>query len=297
MSWPDLLLEYLLEGVLIAVQVGLLAVAIYLTLVYLRGTRASTILLGIVIGWLAAWFLAKWLRLDVIEWLLGQVPTLIALAVLIIFQPELRRAFAELGSNPQRLWGQSENVENTIAVLVESAFFLAKRRIGAVIVVQRDIGMRMFAETGVAVSAPLTAELLTTIFWKDTPLHDGAVIIKEGIIDAASCVLPLTTQQLPRELGTRHRAAIGVTEDTDAVVLVVSEERGVVSLAHKGHLLTDIDEPRLRRHLDNLLRKHQERKAARGSRLQQEFAKVRDSIATRMTPPPPPGDKPGDEPS
>ena len=238
------------------IQVLLLAGLIYLALIYLRGTRAAPILLGLVIVTLLGWVLSQLLGLEVFEWLLSKVPTLLAFAIIIIFQPELRRAFADIGSNPQRLWHHEEYVEKTIEAMVEAAFHLSKKKIGAIIAVQQDIGMRLYADAGVRVQAPVTSELLSTIFYKDTPLHDGAVIINEGVIVAAACFFPLTQQVLSIELGTRHRAALGISEETDAIVIVVSEERGEVSLAHKGRLVRNVDDGRLRRHLSNyLLRK------------------------------------------
>lgn len=234
------------------VQVGLLSWIIYLALQYLQGTRAARILAGLVLTTLIGWFLSQNLGLEVIEWLLSQVPTLMAFAIIIIFQPELRRMFADIGVNPQRFLGTSTDSAETVNALVDASFSLAERKTGALIAVERNIGMRAFIETGVSIHAPVSAELLMTIFFKDTPLHDGAVIIRHGIIEAASCFFPLSQAPLSRELGTRHRAAVGVTEETDAVVIVASEETGRVSLAHRGRLVR-VDRERLRRHLTNYL--------------------------------------------
>jgi diadenylate cyclase len=235
------------------VEVGLLASIIYLALVFLKGTRAAPILLGIVITTLVGWLLSQLLGLQVIEWLLARVPALIALAVLIIFQPELRRAFAEIGSNPHRLLREHHDVSKTIDHLINAAFYLAERNIGALIAIERDIGMRAITDSGVRVDAPVSAELLITIFYPNTPLHDGAVVLRGGVIVAASCFFPLTQAPLSRNLGTRHRAGVGITEETDAVVIIVSEERGTVSLATRGILVQDISKDRIRRHLTNYL--------------------------------------------
>ncbi len=238
----------------VGIQIGLLTVIIYVALVFLRGTPAAIILMGIVFTTLIGWLLAEALQLDVIKAILGHVPTLLAFALVIIFQPELRRAFAEIGSNPQRLFGERQSASDTIDSIVGAAFYLRERRIGALMVIERDIPMRSLAESGVPVNAPITGKLLQTIFHKDTPLHDGAVLIREGLIVAASCfITKLTEDEVASELGTRHRAGIGITEETDAVTVIVSEETGHVSLAYRGRLARNVDKQRLRRHLTNFL--------------------------------------------
>lgn len=247
-------LSPVIDFVKILVQIGLLAVVVYIALVFLRGTRAAFILIGIVLTTLLGWVLAETLQLEVIGWILGHVPTLLAFALVIIFQPELRRAFAAIGSNPQRLFGDRQNTSETIDSIVGAAFYLRERRIGALIVIERDIPMRTLAESGVMVNAPISAKLLQTIFHKDTPLHDGAVLIKNGAIVAASCfITKLTEDEVASELGTRHRAGIGITEETDALTVIVSEETGHVSLASRGRLARNINKQRLRRHLNNYL--------------------------------------------
>jgi len=249
-------------GVLqIIIQVGLVASLIYLALVYLRNTPAAPMLVGIVSLVLVAWVVAKLLALDVIEYLIGQLPAVLALALVIIFQPEIRRALAAIGSNPSRFLVSAEtNMATHINELVSAAYKLAQQKTGALVAIERDIGMRSFTEQGVPVHAPLTTELLVTIFTKNSPLHDGAVVIRNGEIAAATVILPVTEAPVDHELGTRHRAAIGLTEETDAVVIVVSEERGTVSLAHKGVLVRDVDAARLRRHLTNYLIKQQKKR-------------------------------------
>ncbi len=235
------------------IQIGLLTVIIYMVLLFLRGTRAEPILVGIVITILSGWFLSQLLGLEVIEWILTKLPTLMVFAMLIIFQPEIRRAFAEIGINPHRLMRANKSETETIDALVEASFHLAKKHIGALIAIERDIGMRSYTEAGVKISAPISSELLITIFYPNTPLHDGAVVVKDGVVISAACFFPLAQGKLSRTLGTRHRAGLGITEETDAVVLIVSEENGYVSLAHKGRLVSDIDKDRLVRHLTNYL--------------------------------------------
>ena len=238
----------------ILIQIGLLATVVYMALRFLRGTRAAIILLGIVMTTTIGWSISYFLNLEVFEWMFSQVPALLAFALIIIFQPELRRAFAEIGSNPSRFFSSGESMVNVIDALIESAYSLGNAKTGALVIIEREIPMKALVETGVAINAPVSRELLVTIFQKETPLHDGAVIIKDGMIIAASCFISnLTQSELRKDLGTRHRAGIGVTEDYDALVIIVSEETGAVSLAYSGFLARDIDRGKLRRHLTNYL--------------------------------------------
>ncbi len=238
----------------VVIQVSLLAVLIYMALLFLRGTRASIILIGLILTYSVGLLLARLLGLEVFEWILSRVPALLAFALVIMFQPELRRAFAEIGRNPQRFFREQQNVVNTIDAIVETAFYLSERRIGALVVIEGDIPMRSLAESGIRVNAPVSRELLATTFFKDTPLHDGAVLIRADMIVAASCfITKLSEGDLSRHLGTRHRAGIAITEETDAISVIVSEESGAVSLAHRGRLAPNVDKARLRRHLTNFL--------------------------------------------
>ncbi len=261
------ILESIWQVLKIVIEIGILAAFIYLGLYFLKGTRAAPILLGIVLTSVVGWVLAKWLNFEVVEVLLGKAQTIIALAILIIFQPELRRAFAEIGSNPHKFLKGEHNIVQAIDAIINASFYLAERKIGGLIAIERDIGMRSYIESGVKIDAPVSSELLMTIFYPNTPLHDGGVIIRDGIVLAASCFFPLTQTPMSRALGTRHRAGVGVTEETDAVVIIISEERGSVSLATKGILLQDIDKARMRRHLTNYLVKGKDKpqnRAAQG---------------------------------
>jgi diadenylate cyclase len=249
MSAVDLL-KLIPDYLRIACEIGILAFLIYSTLLFMRGTRSAPILAGFTIIALLLSFLSRYLGLEVLEWLLMKMWALAALSVLIIFQPEIRRAFAEVGSSQARLRNTSRRERQRIDVLVNSVFSLATHRIGALIAIERDIGMRAISETGTLIQAPLSQELLTTFFFPNTPLHDGGVIIRGGTIVAAGCVFPLTRDpDMSKSLGTRHRAGVGLTEETDAIVLIVSEESGAVSLAYKGRLLRGLNRHRLERHL------------------------------------------------
>ncbi len=249
----------------IACEIGILAFLLYSALQFVRGTRAETVLLGITIVMIAMGFFSRLLGLEVIDWILMQTWTFLALSILVIFQPEIRRAFAQIGSQQSRLrldTGTKRHRE-AIEALLEATYFLAERHIGALIALERDIGMRAFADTGSPVNAPLSAKLLTTLFYPNTPLHDGAAIVRGNTIAAAGCIFPLTqSPELSKYLGTRHRAGVGVTEETDAVAIIVSEETGMVSLAHLGRLVTGVSRERLQRHLTNYLIRKRDRKPA-----------------------------------
>jgi diadenylate cyclase len=243
-------LSELSEYLRIFVEIGILTFLIYSILLFLRGTRSAPVLAGFMLLAMVLWILSASLRLEVIEWMLMKMWTLAAVAVLVIFQPEIRRAFAEIGSSQTRLRNTSRQRMQRIDVIINSVLYLASHRIGALIAVERDIGMRAIGETGTRIQAPLTQELLTTFFFPNTPLHDGGVIIKGGMIVAAGCIFPLTKDpDMGKNLGTRHRAGVGLTEETDAVVIIVSEESGAISLAYKGRLVRGLNRQRLERHL------------------------------------------------
>jgi len=235
-----------------AFEIVLLAAVIYYFLLLFRGTRGAAVFTGFVIALLVVVGLTRIFELDVMNWILSRVLAFLAIAVLVIFQPELRRALAQLGS--QQFFSSSRQRGQLIDVLVEAAQSLSQKRCGALMAVEREIGFRGMTETGVPVDAKATAELLTTIFFPNTPLHDGGVVLRGDRIVAAACVFPLTQQQgLSTSVGMRHRAAIGLSEETDAVVIAVSEETGMVSVAHRGHLIQGLDADGLRAFLASTL--------------------------------------------
>ena len=244
------------------VEVGVLAFLIYQALRFVRGTRAAMVLAGLAVTLVVTTTLAQMFGLEVIDWILTRLWTLLALSVLIIFQPEIRRAFAELGRQQSRLrLGRgSRRSTDVVDTLVDATYYLASHRIGALIAIERTIGMRSYTETGTYINAPVSSKLLSTIFFPNTPLHDGGVVIRGDMLVAAGCIFPLTqnTEQ-NRSLGTRHRAGLGISEETDAVVIIASEESGAVSVAHRGHLIRGVARERLRRHLTNWLVKREMR--------------------------------------
>ncbi len=240
-------ISFLKPGFWDLLQIVVVAYLFYRLLLLWAGTRALQMLVGLIVLF-AIWGLAALLQLELIYRLLEFVFTYGALAAIIVFQPELRSALTRLGHN--RFWrrfSRPEQTSETVQVLVHAAEILARKRIGAIIATEREVGLEEYARRGSPVEAPLSPELLEAIFTRYGPLHDGAVVIRGDTILAARCILPLT--QFPvtdRTLGTRHRAAIGLSEETDAVVIVVSEETGAISLAQRGRLDRNIGPDRLR---------------------------------------------------
>ena len=193
--------------------------------------------------------------LQTVNWLIRNILTYAVIAAIVLFQADIRRALSHLGSAPFfRYFARSEQVAETIEEIVTAADLLAKADVGAIIVFERDIGLRNYVESGIRVDAAISYDLLVTIFQQETPLHDGAVIISEHRIAAAACFLPLTVSpKLDRDLGTRHRAAIGLTEETDAIAVIVSEERGEISLALEGRIERALAAEDLRARLQQLI--------------------------------------------
>lgn len=234
-------------------DIAIVTLIFYKLFQLIRGTRAAQMFLGLIII-IAASFVAELLRFDALNWLISSLRTVWVVAFVIIFQPELRRILAQLGqSRFVRYFVRSRH----LAVLDEvarAARELSTKKIGALIVIARDAGLRQYIETGTRINAKLTSELLCTIFTPQTPLHDGACIIEREEIVAAGCILPLSENPLlPATLGMRHRAAVGLTEETDAVVVVVSEETGWISAAIRGNLRKHLDPEALREVLEEVM--------------------------------------------
>lgn len=238
------------------VEILVLAAMLYYVFRLFRGTRGAAILSGLIIVYGALYAITSLSHLDVLNWLLSRLMLYISLAFVVIFQPEIRRMLARLGRQP--IW-RSNGIASQISLvdpIMEAVRLLSKRKIGALIAIERDIGTRALQDTGTRMNSLVSAELLSTIFFPHTPLHDGGVIISGDRICAAGCLFPLSQkEELSKMLGTRHRAAIGITEETDAIVVVVSEETGSVSIAYNGRLRRGIEEDRLRRVLSSLLRR------------------------------------------
>lgn len=240
-------ISFLKPGFWDLVQILVVAFLFYRLLLLWAGTRAIQMLLGLIVLF-AVYALAEILQLELIRYLLQAVFIYGPLAAIVIFQPELRSALTRLGqSRFWRYFSRPQASSEIIQVVVQAAEVLARKRIGAIIAVEREVGLEEYARRGSPVHAPVSAELLEAVFTRYGPLHDGAVIVRGESILAARCILPLT--QFPvtdRSLGTRHRAAIGLSEETDAVVIVVSEETGAISLAQRGRLERGVTGERLR---------------------------------------------------
>jgi uncharacterized protein (TIGR00159 family) len=231
----------------------LVAVVIYNLLLLIRGTRAVQILIGILLVG-SSYYLARMAQLNTLQTILEKFLIVLPFAILVLFQHEIRRALANFGRNPfwRRSGGDDEAASFQDVVLATTT--LAARRVGALVVFERLEGLRDFVENGVRLNADVSFDLLISIFTPGTPLHDGAAIIREGRLAAAACFLPLTQNpELSKEFGTRHRAALGISEETDAVAVVVSEETGVISVAYDGQMTTDLDAKTLRNTLYKLL--------------------------------------------
>ncbi|MEG1914066.1 MAG: diadenylate cyclase CdaA [Acidaminococcaceae bacterium] len=241
-------MSYLLtqfEGIIKTISIldlmDIIVVTYFLYRLYqmLKNTRAASLVKGLLVLLLAT-LASKWLNLHVINWLLEKSMTVVMVALPVVFQPELRRALEQIGRG--KLFRKStildeQEVEMMLEAVAESASTMSRRKIGALIVFERETGLNDYIETGVQIDALVSTELFMNIFIPNTPLHDGAVIIRGNRIVAASCLLPLTdARNLSQELGTRHRAALGLSEQSDALVLVVSEETGTISLARSGSL-------------------------------------------------------------
>ena len=237
-------------------EILILTVVIYKTLYYLRGARGSSVLAGLIILLVVLTMLSIQFKLDVISWLLKGLWGALGAAIVIIFQPELRRAFAQLGS--YRFF-QGQRRREVIGELVSAAGNMARRKCGALMVVERRIGLQNLVDDSVRLDIKVNAMVLESIFYPNSPLHDGAVIIRDGRIVAARAILPLTrAENISRRLGTRHRAALGISEDTDAVTIVVSEETGAISIACRGVLHRDLAIGELENYLEKLIIQEQD---------------------------------------
>lgn len=236
------------------IDILIVSVVIYKILMLVKETRAEQLIKGIIILLIALKF-SEWANLVVIHFLLRNTVTIGAVALLIVFQPELRKALEYLGRS--KFLKQSfmefmdEEVEDHIHELMDAITALSRTKTGALIVMEQEAPLLDIAQTGTRLDSRITAELVQNVFFPNSPLHDGAMIIRKGRIEAAGCILPLSDSSfISKELGTRHRAALGLVENTDALVLIVSEETGTISMAREGKLLRHLDS----RALEKLLR-------------------------------------------
>lgn len=244
----DFLTEHWRDGV----EIIILAALAYHGYLFFRATRGARILTGLLILLLSLAMISLLLELSVISSLLQRFSVFLAIALVVIFQPELRRVLAELGSS--RIFSFNRPDPEALDVLMEAMQQLSARRSGALFALKRGIDLKPLAESGVELDAVISVELITTIFHPKTSLHDGGVIIDQGRIAAAGCVFPVSQKDVQdRAIGLRHRAGMGVTEETDAIALVVSEESGALSLCYQGRLEHDLESDEVRRRINEIL--------------------------------------------
>ena len=234
------------------IEILILSALAYHGYLFLKATRGAYILIWLLVLLLSLTFISDFLQLKVITWLLQRLSVFLAVGLVVIFQPELRRMLAELGS--QRLFFFNKTDEASLDSLIESMVELSHKRVGALIAIKRGIDMKQFVETGVEMDALISPELLNTIFHPKTPLHDGGVILDQDRILAAGCVFPVSQREVRnRAVGLRHRAAMGITEETDAIALIVSEETGALSLCFRGKLEHDLEPEELKQRVNDIL--------------------------------------------
>ena len=237
-------------------DVILITVLFYNVIVMVKKTRAVSAIYGLSVI-LVAFFVSRVLGLNTLNWLLEYILGSLFLLVVIVFQRDIRQALTTIGA--RHLWIPSffrkKQPDPLLGTLCEAALYMARRKIGALIIIERNVPLGDTTERGVTLDALVSKELLINIFWPNSPLHDGAAIIRNGRLLAAGCILPLSTAVAKRDFGTRHRAALGITEETDAVAIVVSEERGIVTIAVEGRLTGALDEAKLPRVLAAALEK------------------------------------------
>ncbi len=266
MTWPNIAIHFTVTD---AIDILATSVLTYYLLLLIRGTRAVQIMFGLFVL-VVILAVSNLLHLLVLATVMQYLLLGTAVGLPIVFQPELRRGLEQLGRG--RLFVRERRAEDDVAaeqlrIVAQGAFVLARQRVGALIVIEQQTGLREYVESGTALDARLSADLLLAIFAKASPLHDGAVIVRDLLIEGAGCFLPLSdnTIAVDRHIGTRHRAAVGLTEQTDAVVVVVSEETGLISVARAGRLSVPIDdEERLRRVLAACIRPTRRRPAEGG---------------------------------
>ncbi len=242
MRWQDVL------------DILIVSFVIYQFVLMLKGTRAFKMLLGLAV-FVMITFLSQWLKMQTLNWLLSNFWQMGVIILVIVFQPELRKALAQVGTTPFYLGGTFKE-EMVLKEIAGAAHTLSTKQIGGLIVLKREMGLKNYIDSGIKINADVTEELLISIFLPYSPLHDGAAIIEYDKILAASCILPLSTDPvIGKVLGTRHRAALGLSEETDAVVVVISEETGAISVAIRGKLTRELDRESLLRVLNNLFLK------------------------------------------
>ena len=235
-----------------AVEILILAVGIYYVAVFVRGTRGAAIFTGLLVVLLALALATHVLDLEVLRWIIQKLTPVIGVAVVVIFQPEVRRMLVKLGN--VQLFASAHQQRESIEVIIQTVERLADVRIGMILAIEQSLNLEEAVESGIPVDCVATPEMLECIFFPNNAIHDGGVILKNGRITHAACIFPLSRRlDLNKSLGTRHRAALGLAEETDAVLVVVSEETGAISYAHKGQLVRGVTLEELRAFLSGVL--------------------------------------------
>jgi diadenylate cyclase len=254
MDWLTVLLQRPAVSWSDVLDIAIVSFLIYELLLLIRGTRAVQMALSAG-SILLLFFLSRWLGLETVNWVIRNLAVYVVVVVVVLFQSEIRRALAHFGRAPFfKYFERAESAAETIEELVVAASTLAARKIGAIIVIERQIGLRNYIEGGIPLDATITYDLLSSVFQPGSPLHDGAVIVQGDRVAAAACFLPLSVNpRVSRDLGTRHRAALGLTEENDAIAIVVSEQSGGISLAMNGDLERGLSPDGLRARLRTLL--------------------------------------------
>ncbi len=235
-----------------AFEIGVLAVVFYYGYLYFRGTRGAKVFIGLLLTFLAVVLLANLLKLEVLSFLIRELSVIFAVVLVVLFQPEIRRVLAELGS--RHFLTATSNNREMIDALADAVFELSHRKFGALIAIEREIDLKVIAESGVKLDALFSTELATTIFHPKTSLHDGGMILRDDRVLAAACIFPVSQREnLDRSLGLRHRAALGLTEESDAITIIVSEETGQVSICHRGKIERELDKDTFKKRLQLLM--------------------------------------------
>ena len=230
----------------------LLTVGIYYGYLYFRGTRGAKVLTGLAIVFLTLTLISQLLNLVVIGWIIRSFSVFLAVALVVIFQPELRRGLAELGGHP--IFSLTSEKRETVHDIVEAVTQLANKQLGALIAIERDTSIRVYEETGVVLDAEFSVEMMLTIFQPKAALHDGGVVVRNGRIAAAACIFPVSQREtLDRSLGLRHRAGLGITEESDAIAVVVSEETGGISICHRRRIERNFTAETFRKRISEIL--------------------------------------------
>lgn len=235
-----------------ALDIALIAYVVYRLIHLIKGTRAMQMVIGLIVV-LLAYIASQQLGLFTLNWLLDNFLASIILVIIVIFQSDIRRALTHVGTTP--LFGGADRMERgqMLEEITKAVVALADKRVGGLIVLEREVGLNEYMEVGTRLDARASQELVQSVFLPQSPMHDGALVIQRGRVTAARCFLPLTVDpDLSKSLGTRHRAAIALTEETDAVVIVISEEHGKISLVVGGKVTQDLDGPQLRSSLERL---------------------------------------------